>query len=597
MFNREPFTGIDRIFPVGVALLLLVTALPVAAEMPPIDWSGSIGYTYRSLSTPNEDTTSNQFLGTLNAATYFWRPWFAQVNGHATMTLDNTESGSSNSTDSNIVTGELNLSVLPQSATPFTLDYRRSDSRVDTTTTSSTNNNNLITIGQDFTTERLGLTQSYITSGGDRYRAKYDYNQWDSSTSGTIEDKQVGLEMDLRKATQRLIAEGTVHTTDRLQTDETRDNLLLELDHFYYPKKSLRIDTLANVVQTEDTFEVVSTTGTRETDQTQLSSFVFWRPQDRPLTVSGGVRFFDLSSTGSTSQTADITNMSATAGALYQMTKALRFDARLDYAVLDNSVLATTATTPSSSSSTITNARAGALYRSDVHDIFGGVNYQWFANGFFLTQKAEVENTTTFGGTLSHDFQRYWLYSKYSTFRGTFSQSLSPTVQSGDTTDSNYTRLDNSLSGAWDHVRWGGTSMTQLILQDSRDFGDLEDNQQLITLQFNRSQPLSRMMTLSGNLTYQSVDQDFGSLGQSSSDTLTYQLTFQHSRLAGVPRLRYLSDLSHSEASKDTGYDRFEWENRLDYNIGLVDARLSWRMFDQGGDKTDLIYFQVTRNF
>ena len=156
MFNREPFTGIDRIFPVGVALLLLVTALPVAAEMPPIDWSGSIGYTYRSLSTPNEDTTSNQFLGTLNAATYFWRPWFAQVNGHATMTLDNTDSSPSNhSTESNIVTGELNLSVLPQSSTPFTLDYRLSDSRVDTTTTSTANNNNLITIGQDFNTSCL----------------------------------------------------------------------------------------------------------------------------------------------------------------------------------------------------------------------------------------------------------------------------------------------------------------------------------------------------------------------------------------------------------------------------------------------------------
>ncbi|TND06234.1 MAG: hypothetical protein FD120_721 [Gammaproteobacteria bacterium] len=575
----------------SVAAILLAAA-PVlsAADLPPIDWSGNVGYTYRSLTTGDDKTISNQYLGTLAGNTYIWRPWFAQVGARLTSTLDNTEYGGGGDTESKIATGELNLNLLPQSATPFTMMYLATDSRVDTTAAAPSNSlNSLVKIGQDFKTQRLGLTQAYITQTGHRYRAKLDFSEWDSSISGVVEDQSMGFEADLRRPQQRLIAELTTQSTERVRTGEERDSLIIEADHFYFPRKSLRVDTLTNIVQTDDSFKVASTNGSRETDQIQISSFAFWRPQDRPLTITGGVRLFNLAASGlnvytGTPKTTETTSLSGTLGGFYQLTKGWRLDARGDVALLDSD----------GGSSTVTNLRTGALYQSDVHDL-SGYTYQWFANAFAATQSSDIENRQTFGGTLSHDLGRFWVPSDFSTIRGSVGQSFSPNIQSGNSA-TEY-RLDHTMTTSWNHLRWGGSSLMQAILQDSRNFGDQDDEQQFLNLQLSRTQPLSRLMSLMGNLTWQTVNQDFGSLGTSETETLVARLTFQHSRVAGIPRLRYLSDLSHSEAANDIGLDRFEWENRLDYNIGLVSTRLSWRMFDQGGEQTDLIYFQVTRSF
>lgn len=575
---------------ISCALVLLFGAPGAGrAALPPLNPSGSIGYTYRSLTTGDEETISNQVFGTLNAHSYIWRPWFAQVGGSATMTLDSTDYGGvgSGESDTDILTGEIDVNVLPQSSTPFTLAYRMSDSRIETSANAPTNS--YVKIGQDYQTQRLALTQSYITPTGHRFRANADFNEWDSSRNGTVEDQTLGFEADVRLPKQRFVGGLTSQSTERPDSNEERDNLILEADHFYFPRNSLRVDTLANYVQTDDTFQVSTLSGDRSTEQTQLSSFAFWRPQDRPLTVMGGVRLFNLAADGTNVYTgapnsAETSSMSATLGSFYQLTKGWRVDARGDVALLDSG----------NGSSTITNLRTGALYQSDVHDL-RGYTYQWFGSGYVAVQSDEIDNRTSYGATLSHDLGRLWVPSDYSTLRAVAGQSFSPNVQSGNG-DTEY-RLDHTLTTSWSHTRWGGDSLLQLILQDSRNFGDVDDEQQLLNLQFNRTQPLSRLMSLMGNLTWQTISQDFGSGGQSDTDTLGARLTFQHSRFAGVPRLRYLSDLSHSEAARDNQLDRFEWENRLDYTIGLTNIRTSWRMFDQGGEQTDLIYFQVIRSF
>src|SRR3989338_3242737 len=107
----------------SATIALLVTPVISTAELPPVDWSGNVGYTYRSLTTGEDETISNQFLGTLNGHTYLWRPWFAQLGARLTGTMDSTEYGGSGSggSDSEILTGEIDLNVLPQSSTPFTM--------------------------------------------------------------------------------------------------------------------------------------------------------------------------------------------------------------------------------------------------------------------------------------------------------------------------------------------------------------------------------------------------------------------------------------------------------------------------------------------
>ena len=77
----------------------------------------------------------------------------------------------------------------------------------------------------------------------------------------------------------------------------------------------------------------------------------------------------------------------------------------------------------------------------------------------------------------------------------------------------------------------------------------------------------------------------------------TGQINYQHMRIFGVPRLQFQSDLRLSQASTDEGANRDEWENRLDYSIGLVTASLSYRFLNDGVNDSKLLYFRVMRQF
>jgi hypothetical protein len=106
---------------------------------------------------------------------------------------------------------------------------------------------------------------------------------------------------------------------------------------------------------------------------------------------------------------------------------------------------------------------------------------------------------------------------------------------------------------------------------------------------------------LSGNLTVQMVGRDFN--GQRDNDTVTAtgQVTYRHMGLFNIAQLRFNSDLRIARAATDEGIDRAEWENRLDYVIGLVDTSLSWRYVSFSGEQNDdnynIIYFQINRRF
>lgn len=116
----------------GVAAALW--ALPSLAAVELVDVSGSVGYALRSLSgSSNLDTTSNQLRGVVNARSYIWQPWFATADASLRFTRDSSDyEGGGASTDTSILSGDLDLNVLAQSRTPFSLSYSASDSRVDT---------------------------------------------------------------------------------------------------------------------------------------------------------------------------------------------------------------------------------------------------------------------------------------------------------------------------------------------------------------------------------------------------------------------------------------------------------------------------------
>ncbi|MEJ2554621.1 MAG: hypothetical protein P8079_11780 [Gammaproteobacteria bacterium] len=138
----------------------------------------------------------------------------------------------------------------------------------------------------------------------------------------------------------------------------------------------------------------------------------------------------------------------------------------------------------------------------------------------------------------------------------------------------------------------------QLTLADSRDLGGNGDSQQLVNFQASRQQNISRLSSLSGDLTLQTVRRNFtGGPNNRTETSGTGRINYQHMSIFGVPRLQFVSDLTLSQASTSLGANRDEWENRLDYRIGLTNISLSYRILNDDVNNSKILYFRVMRQF
>ena len=554
----------------------------------PVDMSGSVGYSYRSLNTDLSDSTSNQLLGILRASSYIWQPWFATAEGGVTMALDNSDLSDSHngirsaSSESKVFSGDAVLNVLPQSQTPFRLSYQATDSRVDNTTI----DNPLIRLsGEDYKTTNLDVSQSYITDEGHRLQARYGNRTWDSDVNGTYTDETLGLELDYKPAGQRVLARANVENVDQSRTDRHQDNLLVDVNHYYYPTDALRVDSTASLYNLDTTFDgATGLVDTTVTDIAQAASFLFWRPVDQRWTVSGGVRALEMKG-HNTAQSSDQKSFSASAGAFYQFTQRLRFDGSATLTKAD----------VTGASQGYSSEHLGTLYQSDLADL-KGFTYQWFASGAVDNQDDPDTSQQSLTLSLGHDGERTWWTGEASTLRFSINQSINEDLRTGGADAIN--RLDHSATLGWNQSAWHGTTLLQLTLADSRDLGGQGDAQQLVNFQASRQQNISRLSSLSGDLTLQTVRRDFSGGPNNHTDTsATGQINYQHMRIFGVPSLQFQSDLRLSQASTSEGANRNEWENRLDYSIGLVNTSLSYRILDDGVNNSKILYFRVMRSF
>jgi len=573
------------------ALLMVPAAQAVELFKAPVETSGDIGYSYRTLiSGQVGDSTSHQGRVSVKARTWLWQPWLATVDLGFRGTYDKSStehSGGSTDNTATIKTGDLNLGILPQSRTPLQVTFRASDSRVETLS----GDNPLTGLGgREYSTRRLAVKQRYFTESGHRLQAYYDNNHWKSGND-TYDDWLLGADMSVRLPRQTLTAKASFQDSDYSVLSQNTRTRVLNVDHFYYPGRALRIDSMASLYNYERTSQQpLNSTNQPDntTDLSQLSSFVFWRPEDRPLSVSGGVRFYDLDGMTSGNSVA-VKNMSATAGMLYQWNKNLRLDANLDFSNVDGE----------SGTINTSRERAGALYQSDIHELLAGATWQWYSSAEAQLRDADSDRSGTANVSLGHDIQKMWIPSRNETWRFSISQSGSGNRLRDNGTDSDTTQINHSTSLSWDRHNSSGMTMAQLTLADSRQSGAADTNQQFVNFQLLRNQNIDRLQTLNGNLTVQSVHRDFNGPGNNDTvTTATGQINYNHSRIMGVPRLRFVSDLRLSKADSDEWVNRGEWENRLDYTIGLLDARFSWRKTVLISDNDfDLVYFQVTRRF
>ena len=569
--------------------LLGVSALLLCSVSWALNLNGNLGYTYRSLmGSTSDDTSSHQVRGTLNASGYIWQPWFSNVRGSLRVTRDHaTVDRAQGSNTTLITTGDLDLGIMPQSRTPFLLNYSASDSRVDVFDVASS----LTGLGsRQFSTRHLSLKQTYVSEKGNHFQARYDNEHWSAKRGGTLDSELFGLEAELRLHKQKLFAKTSYQTTDRSLLDQGTKTAILNLDHFYTPSRALRVDTMVSHFNSDNNsllpLNGTNINGNSTTNLSQVSSYVFWRPASSRWTASGGMRLYNLNTDTTTGHGSDALTMVANSGLFFQMNRNLRFDGDAQFSMIDNG----------EQRSNSSREKTGALYQSDVHSLPYGFEYQWNSGANLMNQDTASARLSNLSLRIAHDAQRLWMHTDGGATRLSLSQTLSTTQGFGDLKTSTQS-LDHSASLSWDRTHSGGTTYLQATLSDARIFGDDANNQQFLNLQAQRRQDLTRRSSLSGNLTVQATYQDFN--GRSNNDTVTApgQVSYRHDDLLGVPRLRFLSALRTSRAAVDTGIDRTEWENRLDYVIGMLNASFSWRRVSVNDESFNLIYLQADRRF
>lgn len=576
-----------------VALGVFYATSAIAIELAPVNWSGSLGYNYRLLDgSAGHHSASRQGTASLFANSYIWRPWFATGDANATFALDSSTSSDERPgnaaaythSNSSILTGGLNLNVLPQSKSPSFLRYSVSDTRVDN---SGFDSDAFIVLRDlDSKSYKLGLRQSWLFDGGHRLYGTYDNNRWVSERNGLYADESVGVQGEFLARKNRLSLNWRQQNAVRSVSSEQNTTTLVDVTHYFTPSTDFRVDSRANIYDMEREFDVPNSTqsGIGTLYSTQASSFVFFRPPGGRWSLSGGLRLYDISGENG-GYSNDSQSLSLTGGGFYQYNKRLRFDASTSFSTVDSNNI----------EGDVTRQHAGMLYQSDLI-LWRDYTYNWFGTAAVENVDDVANAFQTYLASAAHSLARSWSFESGNVFRVNGTQAFSESYFTEF--EDQQARIDHTVSVGWSRNTVATASFVRFTVSDRRSFGHDEGDQQFYNLQANRTQSISRRSSINGNVTIQHVAQDFSRVKQDSNvTTTTGRVDYRNSAIFGVPKLGFFTGYLVSVASEAQGFDRQEVENRLDYHIGQLSTSLTIRYIDYEDLDYWLTFFRIERNF
>lgn len=548
---------------------------PFSLQFAPVRYWGNLGYELRRETIDEKEYMLQSLTAKVNASTFIWQPWFAQASGGLGLTTSTTDTAEGEGA-SNFVTGNAALSLLPYSRFPFEVHFDRSDSRLNT---------GLGAVASAYRTTRFGLSQRYRTEAGDtQYLASYDRNLWESADFGEDRQDMLRLEMTRRLANQTFQINGDYTRNDRPRTQEGTLLNSLVARHSYMPGPTLSVESLASLTRTNYRL----TQGESDLRYQQLSSFAFWRPTDKPLTVTGSVRLFGMNSDNSGAPPSLVRGASASLGGVYELTRRTRLNGSVNVNMADNNGAQTVTS----------NQSAGLTYQPDAISL-GAFRYNWFASGALSNRIDPIDSGQHLTLQLGHSLNR-----SVGLGGGTLGLNLNQTVSSDvDSSIPSILRLSHSGSLTWSRAEGPKTTFLRLSASDSRAVSGSQDFFQLLNLQASRNESLSRNASWAGNLTLQAVRQSAGAMPVTTFATSSADLSYRHQRAFGVPRLRFASELRiYGDAPvpvllSPQLQETRSWENRLDYSIGRVQLRLSARIAEINGKPNSLLMFTLNRQF
>ncbi len=603
--------------------------------LPPVRLSGALSYEYRSDWADRQKMAQQGITSTINAktVTYIWQPWFATLSadvglsvmrhisdsGSKVNALDSQFSNPRTFTSSNLATtGNIQLSALRTSSFPFQAHITKNDSRVSSSLAEP--------IG--FASQTIGFSQGFATPYGSGSLG-FDRNTQVSEYGG--KDKQDSLTLSMSKTlgpNQNIQFSGLQNKNTHVSTGEQAQQGNLTVQHRYSPIQGFSLDSMANVSQTD--YQLLTGSGemqrmgSNETRLMQLNSVAFWRPDESPLTVTGGVRMLGLmmsshnpfSEASSESQTR---NANVNVGVNYDFSRAVRMYASANLGMSSGA----------GTSNRMASESAGISYMPETKQL-GDYRYDWSTSANVSNSSgsgngngaANADPNSTGGASrslalqLSHGLSRSLVLSPGSTLSMGVSQGLSSAFRSGGAP---VQRITHSGSVSWSFSGEDSSLYLSSSVSDARSLGDSRDSFQMINFQVSSNLPTGRFSSWRGNLTIQSVRQDVPVIpGVTALDifdvsqtmnlrptgfvtTSSGSIGYQNMRLFGIPRLRFTSDLRlNSQAllpllSGPLDRESASWDSTLDYGIGRTRLRMNTRMAKVSGSANKSIMFTATR--
>jgi hypothetical protein len=563
----------------------LIVASNANAAFMPLTFSGQLTYGYNYATNNANESETTTLIGSINAAGYVWRPWFATTSMALNLSLSNTETSTS-SFDSTSRTGSFALGIFPRSRFPFSLSYSRSDSQ-------SESYYDLTQISGEVrsTVTRLSLRQSYRPR-----RSNQVYNGWYFETkfdgqNFTSESAAYGLIYQMRLPRQNVMVTTTHSESETLGSGVKPKTDLISVSHVYTPSPEIGLNSLGSYIESDSgSNSVVSI-------NSQLASSFYWRPGHRLLGIAGGVRLSESKTEGG-AQDSLKRSLNTNLGLNYRVTRALNVNASASLGTSDSENLRTLSTSQT----------LGISYAGNQRQI-AGFGYFWsgsanIANSTTQSDSAGEEtktDTQSAGAGLGHGISKNWSTGTRSSMSMGFSQSGSASKSTA--VDVVVKTISQAANLSWNRRGRGGSTHANTRVSDSRTFGETDSVFQQFGVAITQDMAINRQSHLSGNMSYQAsqteTENSVGEMATGGSRSLSGTMSYGHGRPFGVYNLRFTSGLTGSKRIDSAiPTTTVRWDGIFRYRLGLLSTSLSFRALKSAsGTVSKSMAFRATRSF
>ncbi|MCM2327666.1 MAG: hypothetical protein NDI88_07255 [Lysobacter sp.] len=564
------------------------------AGFAPARWGGSLAFEYLTQSAEGAHRRQS-LVGSvnLNASSYFWKPWFAQVEGTVTALVTgdkgdaidpaNTRSGFQPST---ALSGGGTVTVFPGSRFPFLASFNSTDSRATGEFTTS-----------DYRNTRATVRQTYRDPlGASTYVGSFDYSAISSDAFGR--DTLAQLDARYLGALDPHRVDAVMNwSRNRQEGGAESDILRAYATHLYTPTPDLWVNSLANFTESELSGAGAGQGFTQRLGQ--VSSQAVWRPEfDDRLAVTGGGRVF-VNQFSRSGPDATALSASVNAGASFALTEEATLNASLSATHVD--------VTGGGDPELITFESLGATYTSRPFEL-GFANYSLSASVQGVHQSGGPEETRTAGSVQAdQQLSRTFAYGE--------AASLNLMLTQGGGV------IEDTFTGRTNTIRAGASAGLRVVTSEASEAyfgasysgsdssGGLNDRFRLANLQASGQVRFGAHDSLSANITAQWVRSNRDIFRAEEETRQVYGgISYQHTKVFGVPRLRYLLSATFNEGvlttSRLLGDIDAPRENvtqlidsRLLYDIGRLELRIGTRLAKVDGRDDLQWYLRAYRYF